>query len=96
MCSTRFVVKPFKLTSKKKYSLLGTVYELVLVGPFKAGLHTFIIPKLFSMLEKFLFKDRGGKKSYIKKMKLHSFQTNSNKITNFNKGINVNCTYSLT
>lgn len=34
----------------KEYSLLGTVYELVLIRPFIARLHAFILPKAFGVL----------------------------------------------
>ena len=45
-------------------SLLGAVDELVLVGPFKAGLHAFIIPELLHMIEEFLkFEKVMGKKT---------------------------------
>lgn len=34
----------------REYSLLGTIYELVLIRPFIARLHTFILPKAFGVL----------------------------------------------
>lgn len=52
-------------------SLLCTVDELVLIGPLKAGLHSFVVPKLLCVIKELLRKRKANiKKQTTKRLKL--------------------------